>query len=263
MVAGRLSVHPRRMLDSKYAFPNAWELAGRRLELLGACHDESSFAHAHALGVRRGWRCLDAGAGDGSFARRLASRVGESGRVVAADIDTRLIDDLAAPNLEVRQIDLSTDELEVGEFDFVHTRLLLIHVPAREEVLRRLVAALRPGGILMVEEEDIYPILGTATGDYRDGWDAFLAATSEAGVDPVWARVLPERLDELGLRDVDAEVETQLFRGGSPPAEFWSLTWFQVRDRTDADAIDRGRAALADAARWFHGPAKLIVSGRR
>jgi SAM-dependent methyltransferase len=246
-----------------YAFPNAWELARRRLDLLEACHDPSSFAHAHALGVRRGWRCLDAGAGGGSFARRLAARVGDTGSVVAADIDTRLMEDLAAPNLEVRRIDLSTDELERGEFDFVHTRLFLIHVPAREEVLRRLVAALRPGGILMVEEDDIYPILETATGDYRDGWDAFLAVTSEAGVDPVWARGLPERLDQLALRDVDAEVDSQFFRGGSPPAEFWSLTWLQVRDRADADAIDRGRAALADTARWYHGPAKLVVWGRR
>jgi SAM-dependent methyltransferase len=246
-----------------YAFSNSWELARRRLDLLEACHDPSSVARAEALGAGPGWRCLDAGAGGGSFARWLASRVGESGSVVAADIDTQLLEDLAAPNLEVRQMDLSTDELETGEFDFVHTRLLLIHVPAREQVLRRLAAALRPGGILMVEEDDIYPILGNARGDYGDGWDAFLAVTSEAGVDPVWARRLPERLDQLGLRDVDAAVDTQLFRGGSPPAQFWSLTWSQVRDRTDADAIDRGRAALADPAAWHYGPAKLIVWGRR
>jgi len=36
----------------------------------------------------------------------------------------------------------------------------------------------------------------------------------------------------------------------------------QVRDGADADAIDRGRAALADKARWHHGPAKLVVWGR-
>jgi SAM-dependent methyltransferase len=248
---------------TSYAFPNAWELARRRLDLLEASYDPTSFRHAEALGVRPGWRCLDAGAGGGSFARWLATRVGDSGSVVAADIDTRLMADLAAPNFEVRQMDLTSDELEVGEFDFVHTRIFLIHLPARERVLRRLVAALRPGGILMVEEDDIYPILGTATGDYRDGWDAFLAVTSEAGLDPEWARFLPERLDRLELRDVEAAVDTQFFRGGSPTAEFWSLTWFQVRDRTDVNAIDRGREALADTARWYHGPAKFIVSGRR
>jgi SAM-dependent methyltransferase len=241
------------MLDS-YALPR--ELARRRLDLLGACYDESSFARAHALGVRRGWRCLVAGAGGGSFARRLAARVGDSGRVVAADTDARPLEARAAPNLEAQQVDLRTDELEAGAFDFVHMR----DVRARPEILRRLAAALRPGGILMVETDDVYPILQTATGDYRDGWDAYLAVTSEA---PTRAHVLPERLDELGLRHVDAEVDTQLFRGGSVPAEFWSLTWLQVRRRTDEDAIDRGRAALADTARWYFGPAKLTVWGRR
>jgi SAM-dependent methyltransferase len=259
MVAGRFPVHPRPM--TSYAFPNAWELARHRLELLEASYDPSSFRYAEALGVGPGWRCLDAGAGGGSVAGWLASRVGERGRVVAADIDTRLIEDLAAPNLEVRQMDLCADELEVGGFDFVHTRLVLIHLPAREAVLRRLVDALRPGGVLMVEEADIYPVLGTATGDYRDGWDAFLAATPD--LDPAWARGLPERLDRLGLRDVDAEVDSQFFRGSSPPADFWSLSWSQVRDRTDAHAIDRGREALADTTRWYHGPATHIVWGRR
>jgi tRNA A58 N-methylase Trm61 len=74
---------------TSYAFPNAWELARRRLALLEVCHDPSSIRHATALGVGPGWRCLEAGAGGGSFARWLAARVGESGSVVAADIDTR------------------------------------------------------------------------------------------------------------------------------------------------------------------------------
>ena len=85
-----------------------------------------------------------------------------------------------------------------------------------------------------------------------------------AGVDPRWARGLPERLEALGLTDVDAEVETQLFRGGSAPAQFWSLTWAQVRERVRATAdLDAGRAALEDPALWFYGPAKVIAWGRR
>jgi ubiquinone/menaquinone biosynthesis C-methylase UbiE len=116
-----------------YALPNAWELSKQRLELLEACHDPSSFARARALGVGPGWRCLEAGAGNGSFARWLAMRVGETGRVVAADIDTRLVGDLdALPRAEVRRIDLVEDELPRAEFDFVHTRMLLLHIPERD-----------------------------------------------------------------------------------------------------------------------------------
>jgi SAM-dependent methyltransferase len=241
-----------------YALPNAWETARRRLELLEECHDPSSFRRAEALGVAPGWRCLDAGAGGGSFARWLAGRGAD---VLAVDLDVRLIE--PAPGLEVRQMNVVTDELPRDEFDFVHTRLLLIHVPEREAVLRKLVASLRPGGLLMVEEDDIYPLEATAAGDYRRGWEAFLQRTAQAGVHPTWARALPEKLDALGLRDVDAEVDTQLFRGRSAPAEFWSMTWLQVRDEADAAAIDAGRAALDDPAGWYHGPAKVIAWGRR
>jgi SAM-dependent methyltransferase len=244
---------------TEYAFPNAWEAAERRLELLEECYDPSSIRRAGALGVGPGWRCLDAGAGGGSFARWLA---GTGAEVLAVDLDARLLQRIDMPRLEVRQMDVAADELPRGAFDFVHTRLLLIHVRRRETVLRKLLAALRPGGVLMIEEDDIYPILATATGAYRAGWEAFLGRTDQAGIHPTWARTLPERLDGLGLHDVGAEVDTQLFRGGSATAQFWSLTWLQVRDAADRGAIDAGRAALDDPAGWYPGPAKIIAWGR-
>ena len=51
-------------------------------------------------------------------------------------------------------------------------------------------------------------------------------------------------------------------------AQFWSLTWLQVRERIIAagspgEVVDDGRAALEDASRWFHGPATVIAWGRR
>jgi SAM-dependent methyltransferase len=251
-----------------YAFPNSWALARRRLALLEAVHDPSSFRRAQALGVGSGWRCLDAGAGNGSFARWLAGRVGASGSVLAVDLDVRLLKEISAPRIEVRQMDLVTDELPRDAFDFVHTRLLLIHLPERDAVLRRLAAAVRPGGILMVEEDDVHPVLTTAAGAYCDAWKAFLEMAHATGIDTEWARGLPARLDALGLVDVGAEIDSQLFRGGSTRAQLWNLTWLQARERIVAmglagERIDAGRAALEDHTRWFHGPAKVIAWGRR
>ncbi len=249
-----------------YALSNAWELARRRLELLETCHDPASMRLADSLGVGPGWHCLEAGAGGGSFARWLASRVGERGRVVAADLDVRLLED--GPNLEVLQIDLEQEDLPEAAFDFVHTRMLLLHLPGRQALLGRLAAAVRPGGVLLVEEDDIHPILATASGPYLEAWWAFTGAMRRAGVDPEWALGVPERLDGLGLVDVGAELRGQFFRGGSPAAEFWSLTWLQMRDRivatgTPGHVVDAGRAALADHRRWLIGPATAGVWGRR
>jgi SAM-dependent methyltransferase len=206
-----------------YALPNAAELARQRLAALEQSYDPASFRRAEALGVGPGWTCLDVGAGGGSVARWLADRVGPSGRVVATDLDVRFL----GPPLEVREIDVRTGELEPAAYDLVHTRLVLLHIPEREQVLTR-----------------------------------------PAGVDSTWARVLPARLDALGLVDVDAEVDTQLFRGGSAPARFWSLTWLQARARVvemgvPGAVIDAGRAALDDPAGWYYGPARVIAWGRR
>jgi SAM-dependent methyltransferase len=220
-----------------------------------------SFRRAEALGVGRGWRCLDAGAGRGSFARWLASRVGPTGSVVAADIDVRLLLEADPPGVEIRRMDLTTDTLPPDAFDFVHTRLLLIHLPSRDEVLRRLAASLRPGGVLMVEEDDVHPIRAAEPREYREAWQAFLETTRAAGVDPEWARGLPGKLTADGLTDVGAEIDGQVFRGGSAAAEFWRLTWLQVADGNPA--VDRGRELLEDPARWFLGPAKVIAWGRR
>jgi SAM-dependent methyltransferase len=249
-------------------FTNDWELARARLSMLEAWADPTTFRCAAALGVGPGWRCLDAGAGSGSFARWLADRVGMDGEVVAADIDVRLLEDLSAPNVEVRQIDLVHDELEEAAFDFVHTRMVLMHIPAREAVLEKLARALRPGGVAMIEEEDVFPIALTPAGSYADTWAAFIRAVRAAGVAPEWARRLPERLASHGLTGVAAEVDVQLFCGGSPAARFWSLTWLQVRERlvsggVDGDLVDSGRAALDDPASWFYGPAMVIASGHR
>src|SRR6202162_6438796 len=49
--------------------------------------------------VQPGWRCLEIGAGRGSMAVWLAERVGESGQVVATDIDVTYLKRLNFPNL--------------------------------------------------------------------------------------------------------------------------------------------------------------------
>jgi SAM-dependent methyltransferase len=198
--------------------------AHRRLELLAACHDDASRRRAAALGVGPGWRCLDAGAGQGSFARWLASRVGPDGHVVAADVDVTLMADIDELNLDVREMDLTRDDLPRDSYDLVHTRLALLHIPERETVLARLAAALRPGGLLLLEEDDGFPILATASGEYRAAWEVFLRIMAVGGTHPAWAQppraprrarprrrrrggrraALPRRLDDR--RDVEPDV---------------------------------------------------------
>ena len=126
-----------------------------RLRLVEEIHDPATLRHVANLGLSAGWQCLEVGAGAGSIARALADRVGPSGHVVATDIDTRFLQNMALSNLEVREHDIRSDEVEHGAYDLVHCRALMIHLPDTESVARRMVAALRPGGRLLAEEPDL------------------------------------------------------------------------------------------------------------
>lgn len=57
------------------------------------------------------------------------------------------------PNLEVRRHDITAEPLPKAAFDPVHTRTVLNHLAVRDAALRHM-AAVRPGGWLLVEEGD-------------------------------------------------------------------------------------------------------------
>ena len=154
-----------------YILPHSIPQEDERLTLMSRMLDPQLFFRLEQVGVAAGWRCLEVGAGNGSVSHWLAERVGPRGHVVCSDIDTRFLSALEAPNLEVRRIDVTTDPL--GEdYDLVLTRALLHHVPQRIDVLHRLAAAVRPGGILVVEEPDFHPVLATDSPALRDFWRA-------------------------------------------------------------------------------------------
>ncbi|MFE3187487.1 class I SAM-dependent methyltransferase [Nocardia sp. NPDC059240] len=163
--------------DPHYTLPNDWDLAAERLALLGAAYDPQSITYAQQLGIGPGSRCLEAGAGGGSFARWLCREVLPTGRVLAVDADPRHLTDLPGHGGEVARIDLVTDELPVAAFDFVHTRFVLLHIAQREIVLDRLIRALSPGGVLLLEEGDGLGVRDEMPGAFGELWRAFARST--------------------------------------------------------------------------------------
>jgi hypothetical protein len=92
--------------------------------------------------VTQGWQRLDVGAGGGPVVEWLYHWVSATGRVVATDIDTRFLDALDFPNLEVRKHNVITDALEVATLDLVH---VVFHLAEWDIALDRIAAAVRPG----------------------------------------------------------------------------------------------------------------------
>ena len=231
-----------------YIFDNSDAHEAERLAGIQAAFDAGTFRHLTELGVGDGWRCLEVGAGAGSVAKWLCERVGEKGSVVATDINTALLDDLDLPNLEVRRHDLQTEDLPTGEFDLVHTRLVLIHLPAREEILRRMAEALAPSGWLLVEDLSFD---GASTSTRRgtvalQGVLTSLKAMLKAhGADPGFARRLPVLLNRLGLVEVGAEGRVVVLIGGSDSVRWALPTVDRIQERLAGDgSISKAQAAF-------------------
>ena len=143
---------------ANYSLSNAWDQARRRLALLEQYLDPITDRRLSSLGLSKGWHCLEVGGGGGSVARWLSDQVGADGRVVGTDIDPRFLEEIREPNFEAWKHDIAVDDLPTGEFDLVHTRWVLQHLEDPEAAIRRMIAALRPGGWLLVEEMDFFPI---------------------------------------------------------------------------------------------------------
>ncbi len=265
---------------STYIYDSASEQERQRLAILEAVQDPDTIRRLEALGVGDGWRCLEIGAGAGSIARWLCQRVGDSGRVVATDLDTRFLDALDAVNLEVRRHDIATDDLEEGRFDLVHARFVLEHLPGREAALRRMVAALRPGGWLLLEDVDfLLPIAADPTHTsvvpaaagplVARALDAVAQMMRKAGIDPEYGRRLPGQLMACGLVDVDAEGRSHLLRGGSPEVQGIRLGAAQLGERIvrlgllTAEEIDEVLALYDDAGFAVMSPMNVAAWGRR
>jgi ubiquinone/menaquinone biosynthesis C-methylase UbiE len=142
--------------DDRYAFAQTELLSeAQRLHYGEAALDPGTRSSLESIGVARGWRCLEVGAGGGSITRWLAERVGSEGQVVAVDYDPRFLTGLPS-NVTVRKADVREEEAftERDFFDLAHSRLLLMWVADPVAVLRRMAASLRPGGMLLAEEPD-------------------------------------------------------------------------------------------------------------
>ena len=97
------------MSGDDYLLDNRVIEAGDRIAALSALFDPVTFRHVDALGIARGWRCWEVGAGGPSVPRGLAARVGRQGRVLATDIELAWADAAAGAPIEVRRRDVARD----------------------------------------------------------------------------------------------------------------------------------------------------------
>jgi len=195
--------------------------------------------------------------------------------VLVTDIDPRWMDGVRDGNLEIRCHDIVHDELPGEAFDLIHARLVLIHLPERRQVLRRLIDALRPGGWILLEEFDAESLPITVLGDasarerFRRGHEAMKRVIADAGADYGWGRALYGVFLDENLVEVGAEGSTRMWTGGSSWAELFVENTDQLEEKmvatgdvTAAD-LDAFRSVLNDPAAAFNSYLTVSAWGRR
>jgi SAM-dependent methyltransferase len=240
-----------------------------RLNLLEQACDPYTAGQFDAIGVSEGWRCLDVGAGGGTATRLLAERVGESGSVLSVDLDTRLLEPIASDRVEVRRHDLLADELPEAAFDVVHARNLLMHLAGRQDALRRLLAAVRPGGYLALLEPDFNVVtFSPPSSASARAWSAFCDAAVQGGWDPGYGARLVRDVKALDLEELHADVVVSHSPGGGLRGRLFADTLTRFRDRMLAlgaaeDDLDAAQRVLRDPNVTFCSPAFTVAWARR
>lgn len=228
----------------EYLLDNQQIEAGQRFEALSVLFNPSTFRHARAVGLGSGWRVWEVGAGSPTVPAWFAEQVGPQGQVVATDIDTSWLDQDGAAYQVIRH-DVGAEPAPAGLFDLVHARLVLVHVRRREQALAAMVAALRPGGWLLLEEADpeLQPLVcpdeagaeQELANKIKRGFRTLLA---ERGVDLAYGRKLPRLLRAAGLGEVGSDAYFPM--GGPACTELERATVEQVRDALTKAGVATG-----------------------
>jgi ubiquinone/menaquinone biosynthesis C-methylase UbiE len=164
--------------------------------------------------IRPGESVLDLGTGTGSVALRVASEVGDDGRVIGIDISPEMLSlaahkakELGITNVEFQEGRAENIPADDSSFDVVLASLSLMYVIDRGAAAREIGRVLRPGGRLVAavwaapDKCDIVLFQQTA--------GSFAPPPPVPGVGPGAMADPSEFLEQLSQSGVEADVETE------------------------------------------------------
>ena len=167
-------------------------------------------------------RVLDVGSGTGQFTRMMSRQLSPGSTIVALELNPDQVQealqltegDTSGCAIDFRigdALESPLDEEELGHFDLAHTRFLLEHVQEPAAVVRAMVAAVRPGGrvVLLDDDHELMRFWPEPPG-VAAAWRAYYRSYLKLNYDPFVGRKLASLLYEAGARPTRIQ---QLFYG--------------------------------------------------
>jgi ubiquinone/menaquinone biosynthesis C-methylase UbiE len=242
-----------------------------RLQLLA----RDRWPHTRALferaGVGPGMRCIDLGCGGGEVTLELARLIAPGGTIVGVDMDavelalaSEAATERGIANVEFRAVNVNEWD-EPAAYDVVFCRFLLHHLSQPVALLRRMWAAVRPGGVIVVEDADFD---GWCCHPANEGFDFFLRTYREvlgrSGGDHATGRKLCAHFLAAGISDAEVKLITPLRiagEGKTLPLSTLAATAEAIRAAGVASK-DEIRSAIESLAAFTADPHSLIAGPR-
>ena len=182
-----------------------------RLAVLAQVMSEPTTQLFTEIGVSDGWECLDVGSGGGQVSMALAEMVAPTGSVTGVDIgETTVLHaeetarDSGVANVRFERADVYALPYR-DRFDLAYARLLLCYLTEPVTALRQMGAAVRPGGVVAVEDLFTDSLRSDPPTPALDDLRRVYGATVRAhGGDPTIGPRLPAMFRAAGFTDVHA-----------------------------------------------------------
>lgn len=194
--------------------PYALATGSAAVRRLHALHEVCSPFARNVLavaGLKAGMHVADFGCGVGMTTRMLAEMVGPSGSVTGVDFSTAQVEqarEISAragiENVSFFQANACETGLPRAYFDLAYCRFLLLHLPNPAACIEEMLAILKPGGILVLEDGDLTSAKSqppTASSAFAD---LFGRLGPTRGLDYSMAKNLHRFVETAGILDARA-----------------------------------------------------------
>jgi SAM-dependent methyltransferase len=185
------------------------------------------------LNIKKGWKCLDVGAGPGFVSMDLRRRVGPTGEVTALEPSELYLEWLAGEskrkrwkNINTMRGNAETALLPKNRYNLIFVRWVIAFVPDPAKFLCPLIESLKKGGIIAImdywyEGLSLYPQGGAFDGAAR----VVRKYYRSGGGDPYVTGRIPELLRSNNLKVVDF-TPTQIAGGPDSDIIEWAHRFF-------------------------------------
>lgn len=239
----------------------------KRLEVLARVLWPSTSCLLAEAGFTPGMTCLDLGCGGGDVTLQLAALTGPCGRVIGADMDETELElaQQAAKrdglgNVQFCRLNVQ-DWIEESQYDCIYSRFLLTHLADPLQVLHRMLRAVKPGGLALIEDIDFE---GHFCQPPCKGFDSYVRfyrmAARKQGADADIGPKLYRMMLDAGWQNVKVKVVQPIFTSGEGK-EIALLTLTNIADSLLSEELTTKselQSALEDLTQFTDDPRTLV-----